>query len=205
MFNRVTLLGIFSMLILCLAGCGGGEEKKTEVASQPAAAPAAPAPKPEENVPVYEITKDEILSHPGWTSRNITVLGVKLGDKTRDVEKNLGNVENTRTLPEDYLTIYQGNGVFVYTFKLTGKARKIEINQGFAKKIADPKLQKLLTTGDLKYMREIFGMEEGDAVQNAEDKSTEYPYDSRGFRFVKFKVGTKTLNAIRFIEIKKVT
>ena len=204
MFNRVTLLATFSMLILCLAGCGGEEEKKTEIGSQPAATPA-PAPKPEENVPVYELTKDEILSHPGWTSRNISVLGVKLGDKTREVEKNLGNVENTRTLPEDYLTVYQGNGVFVYTFKLTGKARKIEINQAFAKKIADPKLQKLLSTGDLKYMREIFGMAEGDAIPNADDNSTEYPYDSRGFRFVKFKVGNKTLNAIRFIEVKKAT
>jgi hypothetical protein len=130
---------------------------------------------------------------------------VKLGDKTREVEKNLGNVENTRTLPEDYLTVYQGEGVFVYTFKLTGKARRIEVNQAFAKKVADEKLQKLLNSGDLKLMRELFGMEEGDAVQNADDNSTEYPYDSRGFRFVKFKVGGKTLNAIRFMEMKKTT
>lgn len=79
------------------------------------------------------------------------------------------------------------------------------MNQAFAKKVADPKLQKLLNSGDLKYMRELFGMEEGEAVQNADDNSTEYPYDSRGFRFVKFKVGGKTLNAIRFIEINKAT
>jgi len=198
------VLAVLGMLILCLAGCGGEDEKKAESAPQPAAAPA-PAPKPEENVPIYEVTKDEITTHDGWTSRNISVLGVKLGDKTREVEKNLGSVENTRTMPEDYLTVYQGNGVFVYTFKLTGKARKIEVNQAFAKKVADPKLQKLLNSGDLKYMRELFGMEEGDAVQNAEDNSTEYPYDSRGFRFVRFKVGGRTLNAIRFIEIKKAT
>jgi hypothetical protein len=204
MFNRVLLLAALGMLILSLAGCGGDEEKKAESAPQPAAAPA-PAPKPEENVPVYELTKDDIMSHDGWSSRNISVLGVKLGDKTREVEKNLGNVENTRTLPEDYLTVYQGNGVFIYTFKLTGKARKIEVNQAFAKKIADPKLQKLLNSGDLKYMRDLFGMEEGEAIQNADENSTEYPYDSRGFRFVKFKVGGKTLNAIRFSEIKKVT
>ena len=203
MFNRVLLHAALGTLILCLAGCGGEEEKKAE-SPQPAAAPA-PAPKPEENVPVYELTKDDIMSHDGWTSRNISVLGVKIGDKTREVEKNLGNVENTRTLPEDYLTVYQGNGLFIYTFKLTGKARKIEVNQAFAKKIADAKLQKLLNTGDLKYMRELFGMEEGDAVQNADDNSTEYPYDSRGFRFVKFKIGGKTLNALRFIEIKKAT
>ena len=87
----------------------------------------------------------------------------------------------------------------------SGKARKIEVNQAFGKKIADPKLQKLLNTGDLKYMREVFGMEEGEAVKNADDNSTEYPYDSRGFRFVQFKVGGKTLNALRFTEIKKAT
>src|SRR5205809_3346764 len=204
MLNRVMLLAALGTLILCLAGCGGGEEKKAESAPQSAAAPA-PAPKPEENLPIYEVTKDQITSHDGWTSRNISVLGVKLGDKTRDVEKNLGNVENTRTLPEDYLTVYQGNGIFVYTFKLNGRARKIEVNQAFAKKLADTKLQRLLNTGDLKYMRQIFGMEEGDAIQNAEDNATEYSYDSRGFRFVKFKVGGKTLNAIRFIELKKAT
>src|SRR5437868_15179121 len=96
MFSRVMLLAALGTLILCLAGCGGGEEKKAETAPQPAAAPA-PAPKPEENVPIYELTKDEITSHDGWTSRNISVLGVKLGDKTREVEKNLGNVENTRS------------------------------------------------------------------------------------------------------------
>src|SRR5690242_16050944 len=102
MFNRVLLYAVLSISIL-LSGCGEAED--TKKADESAATPA-PAPKAaEENVPVYEITKDEITSHPGWTSRNISVLGVKLGDKTRDVEKNLGSVENTRTLPEEYLTI----------------------------------------------------------------------------------------------------
>ena len=50
----------------------------------------------------------------------------------------------------------------------------------------------------------LCGMEEG-TDQNAEDNSTEYSYDSRGFRFVKFKVKGKTLNAIRFVELKKTT
>src|SRR5262245_53722641 len=124
MFNRVVLVALISTLILSLAGCGGGQqpvEQKTENA-----APPTPPPPPPEPVAIYELTKDDITSHPDWTSRNISILGVKLGDRTREVQKNLGDVDNTRTLPEDYLTVHQRQGLFVYTFKLTGKARRFE-------------------------------------------------------------------------------
>src|SRR6516164_2041571 len=166
MFNRVMLLALISAL--CLAGCGGGEEEKP---AQPAAAPA-PAKKAEESVPVYELTKDDITSHEGWTSRNISVLGAKVGDKTTSVEKGLGPLDNSRTLqktetePPLYLTVYQGNGLFVYTVQLTGKIRKMEVYQTFAKKVADEKLKKLLNMGDMKTMREVLGMEEGAAIEN---------------------------------------
>ncbi len=205
MFNRA-MFALLSMVFLCLAGCGGGEEQKQ--AAQPAAAPA-PAPKAEEKVPIYELTKDDITSHEGWTSRNISIMGAKLGDKTTAVEKDFGKVENTRTLPKTdtepgyYLTIYQDNGLFVYTVQLTGKLQKMEVYQTFAKRIADEKLKKLLTTGDEKTMRSVLGMEEGPAVQNTEDNSTEYPYDSRGFRFVRFKIKGQTVNALRFVDFKK--
>ena len=207
MFTRVMLFASISILLLCLAGCGGGEDEKQ---AQPAAAPAT-APKPaEEKVPVYELTKDDITSHEGWTSRNISVFGAKIGDKTNQVDKNFGAVENSRTLPKTdtdptghYLTIYQDMSLFVYTVPLTGKLDKIEVYQGFAKKIADEKIKKLLTSGDAKTMHEILGMEEGPAVQNAEENSTAYPYDSRGFQFVRFKIKGTTVNAIRFIEVKK--
>jgi hypothetical protein len=202
MFNRVTLLALVSTLILALAGCGGGEPAQQATQETTPAEPAAPPPAPE---PVYELTKDDITSHPEWTSRNVSVLGVKLGDRTNSVTKQLGDVENTRTLPEDYLTVHQRQGLFVYTFKLTGKARKFEVYETFASKIADPKFKRLLTGGDLKYMREAFGMEEGAPVENAEDMATEYPYDSKGFRFVQYKVGGKTINALRFMEVKKST
>src|SRR2546425_9798834 len=105
MFNRVMLVAVLGMLILCLAGCGG-EEKKTESAPQPAAEPA-PAPKPEEKVPVYELTKEDLTTHEGWTSRNVSILAVKLGDRTRDVEKNLCNVQQQGTCAEGYFAEYQ--------------------------------------------------------------------------------------------------
>ena len=202
MFKRTVLLTLVSVLMVSISACGGGET--TQQASQPAE--PAPPPKPPEPPPtIYELTKDDdITTHPDWTSRNISVLGLKLGDRTRDVEKNLGAVDNTRTLPEDYLTIHQDNGLFVYTFKITGRARKIEVTDVFANKIADARLKRLLTTGNLNTMRELFGMEEA-VRENAEDNSTEYAYDSRGFSLVKFKVGNATVNALRFSELKRTT
>jgi hypothetical protein len=202
MFKRTMLFALVSIIVLCLGGCGGAEP--TQQASQPAEAPPPPKPKEEPPATIYELTKDDITSHADWTSRNISILGVKLGDRTRDVEKNLGAVNNTRTLPEDYLTVYQDNGLFIYTFKITGRARKMEATEVFAKRIADAKLKKLLTGGDLKYMRELFGMEEN-VRENPEDNATEYAYDSRGFSFVQFKVGNSTINALRFVDLKKTT
>lgn len=201
MFNRVMLLALVSTLVLSLAGCGGGEP--AQQATEQAAAPAAPPPPPKPE-PVYELTKDDITSHSDWTSRNISILGAKLGDKTNSIVKNFGEQENTRTLQDDYLTIYQKNGLFVYTFKLTGKIRTFEVYEPFAGKIKDEQLKKLLTGGNLKYMRDTFGMEEK-MEENAEEMSTEYAYDAKGFRFVKYKVGGKTLNALRFTEMKKST
>src|SRR5215472_9606893 len=199
MSKRVTLLALAGSLILSLAGCGGEPPQQEQKA---AAAPAPQVKKEEPPAPLYDITKESLTSHADWTSKNVEVLGAKLGDTTRNVEKNFGKLDNTRTLPEEYLTIYQGNGLFVYTVKLTGKLRKIEIYETFAKQLADEKLKKLVTGGDLKYMREAFGPEEK-TEENAEDQSTEYVYDSKGFRFVKYKVGNKTLNALRFTEMKK--
>jgi len=198
MSNRARTLALVSTLILILAGCGGGQDTAEQTA-QPAAAP--PPPAPVEQVPIYELTMDDITTHPEWTSRNIAALGVKLGDVTRNVEKNLGELTNTRTGPEEYITAYKGGGLVIYTFKLTGKARKLEITQ-FLTGIKDAKIARALSSGTQAAMREAFGMEEA-MEENADDMSTEYSYDSRGFRFVKYKVGARTISAIRFSEMKR--
>jgi len=201
MSKRLTLLALVSLLILSLASCGS-EPAPTE---QKAATPAPAQPKKEEPPPaIYELTKDNILDHPDWTSRNIAIHGAKIGDITRNVEKDFGKMENTRTLQDtkEYLTIYQNSGLFVYTAQLTGKLHAFEIYDTFAKQIADEKLKKLLTGGDLKYMREILGPEEK-TEDKAEDQSTAYVYDAKGFRFIKYKVQGRTVNALRFTELRK--
>jgi hypothetical protein len=97
MSKRVTLLALISLLILSLASCGSEPAPQ----EQKAATPAPAAPKKEEPPPViYELTKESILDHPDWTSRNIAIHGAKIGDTTRNVEKDFGKMENTRTLQD---------------------------------------------------------------------------------------------------------
>src|SRR5205809_2315483 len=98
MFNRVMLVAVLGMLILCLAGCGG-EEKKTESAPQPAAEPA-PAPKPEEKVPVYELTKENPPTHEVGTGRNSATLGGRLADRRQAVKRTLATAKKTATFPK---------------------------------------------------------------------------------------------------------
>ncbi len=70
MFKRTMLFALASILMLFLGGCGGGETPQQ--ASQPEATP--PPSKPAEPPPaIYELTKDDITSHPDWTSGNISI------------------------------------------------------------------------------------------------------------------------------------
>jgi len=200
MLKRLTLFALAGVLAIALTSCGESPAPATTT-TQPEATPPPPPPKP---VEVYELTKDDITTHADWTSANVSILGGKIGDKTNDVIKNFGEQDNTRTLQEEYLTVHQRNGLFVYTFKLTGKIRKFEVYniEPLSAKIKDETLKTLLQKGDLKFMREKFGMEEK-MEENADDMSTEYAYDAKGFRFVQYKVGGKTVNALRFTELKK--
>src|SRR5262245_23088779 len=117
MWNRLFSGMVLAALTAGLAGCGGSEPAKP--AEEPAKTEAKPAPV---EGPWYEVTKEEITSHAGFTSRNVTVMGIKLGDKTTEVaEKNLGpQLGKTNVLQDEYQTYYQSNGVSVFTFKLTG-------------------------------------------------------------------------------------
>jgi len=196
MLNRLNRFVLLATLTAGLTACG---EPAPKPADEPAKTEAKPAPVAEG--PYYEITKDEITSHPDWTSRNIALMGTKIGDKTVDVVvKNLGpQLGDTKVLTDEYLTYYQKNAIGIYTFKLTGKIKRIELFQSFADQIADPKLKGLLRSGDLKQMRDVLGMEES-MEDKPEEMGTEYVYDSKGIRFIKYKGGNAGL---RFSELKK--
>jgi hypothetical protein len=196
MFYKITLAAFLGLVALTFSSCA--EAPKEEPA------PVATETKPAEpEGPFYDLTKDELLTHPDWTSRNITFMGAKIGDKTKDIEKNFGALDATEPLGDHYRSIYEKVSYAVYTHKMTGELQKIEIYSKAADKVKDPKLRKLLSGGNLDYMREILGPEEGLDV-NPNTTGSETIYDAKGFRFVKYELpGGIKFNALLFQKMPK--
>jgi len=197
MFRRLTLSAALGALILSASSCA--EEPKKE---EEAPAAAAKAPNPEPTGPFYELTKDEITSHPDWTSMNITFKGAKLRDKGPAIKKAYGEGEKTDPVGDQYRTIFGKSSFAIYTYQMTSELQRIEIYGKIADQIADPKLRQLLSSGDLAFMRKTFGMEEM-AEQNFNTTGMEYVYDAKGFRFVQYNTGGQKVNALLFSKLKK--
>ena len=192
---RGLLSAIFGVMIITVSCAEAPKEESPE----PAAAPVV------EKVegPYYELTKEDVTSHPDWTSMNIKFKGAKIGDKYADVEKSLGKLDKTVPVgSEHYRAIFEKSSFGIYTYKMTTEIQKLEIYGSMADRIADPKFKKLLAGGDLKYMREAFGMEEMSGL-NFDTAGMEYFYDAKGFRFVQYSPGGTPINALMFSKIKK--
>jgi hypothetical protein len=196
MFRRLTLSVTLGALMLT-ASCAEAPKQEEEPAAAPAAAPV-------QEGPFYELTKDEITSHPDWTSKNITFKGLKIGDKgAATIEKAIGKGDKDQVVPgigDHYRTIYGQSSFAIYTYKNTAELQKIEIYGKIADQIADPKFKRLLSTGDLKFMRDTFGMEEK-AEDNPNTSGKEYIYDAKGFRFVQYNYPGQKVNAIIFSKL----
>jgi hypothetical protein len=191
MLKQIAFFSVMSIMVLGVVACGPAPEPVAE--EEP---PPPPPPPP----PVYELTEvDLVAEEPDFTSRNISVLGVKVGDRTNDVGDALGDIDNTNSDADHYITAYQGGGIVIYTFKLTGAVRRIEITSLFGEGLASPPLQAWLDDGNLEQMRELMGPEET-VEELPETNATEYVYEARGIRFVKTQVGNRTVNSIRFSE-----
>jgi len=196
MLTRLMLYGLIGVTAVATVACGPAPEP-------PAVEEEAPPPPPPP--PIYELTEVDITEEqPDFTSRNISVLGVQIGDTTRDVEGALGEIINSSTAPEDYVTAYQDGGVVVHTFQLTGRIRRLEVTSLYADEITSEPLREWLENGDVDQMRELMGEEAGVESPESNDDSVEtnYLYDGRGIRFIKYDLGGEELNAIRFSEFR---
>ena len=165
------------MLAFCMS-CS--EAPKTSTAPTPAAAvKETPAP-----IPIYDLSKEDITKIPGITSRNISIEGVKLGDRTRDVDKLLGNPIKVDSLPRHYRSAYRNHGVYVEIEKLTGKVTSLYVNTNYYKK-AKGALSDLLAHGKLELLKQSFG--ENPVESQPESTMTLWSYPDKGIQFVHIK------------------
>src|SRR5215210_4205510 len=100
MFRRLTLSAILGVLTLTAASCA--DEPKEE----PAPAPVAAKPAEPEG-PFYDLLKDDITSHADWTSKNVMLKDVKIGDKDKspELEAKLGKFRATDSVGDHYRAV----------------------------------------------------------------------------------------------------
>jgi len=180
---RPSVLHSFAIvLLLAFCMCCSEAPKTPAPAAQSAAAkasetPAAPAT-------FYDLSKEDITKVPGITSRNISVEGVKLGDRTRDVDKLLGKPEKTETLQRHYRTAYRNHGIYIEIEKLPGKVTTIYVNTNYYKQ-AKGGLSDLLAHGKLDLLKQSFG--ENPIETKPERTTTLWSYPDKGIQFVHIK------------------
>jgi hypothetical protein len=184
MFERTRLSVILGALALGLASCAE---------APPADAPVAEAPKeaPEPEGPYFDLTKDGLTGHEGWTSRNVMLKGAKIGDKTTAVEKSFGKLDKGDAYGDHIRTIYEGSSYAVYTFKMTGELQKFEIYDTFAGEIADPKLKKLLNSGSEDDLHELLGPEDEKLAAHRLHRRRRIHLRRLGFPFCQVRCGLK--------------
>ena len=117
-------------LLLFCSSCSQSSQPQAPASTQPEPTKMA---QPAEEVKVHDVTQEDITKIPGITSRNISVAGVKLGDRTRDLDKLLGKPLKTESLPKLYRTAYDNYGIYIDTDRYVGKVISIYINTNYFK------------------------------------------------------------------------
>jgi hypothetical protein len=152
----------------------------------PGATPAAaksPAAESQE-IKVYDVTKEDITKIPGITSRNISVLGLKFGDRTRDVDQLLGKPIKTESLPKLYRTAYDNHGIYVDIDRYAGKVIAIYINTNYYKKVKGD-FSELLAHGKVELLKQAFG--ENPVYSEPERGAEMWAYPQKGIQFIHLK------------------
>lgn len=184
-------------LLLFCSSCSRSSQPPAPASTQPEATkPAQPA----EEVKVHDVTQEDITKIPGIASRNISVAGVKLGDRTRDLDKLLGKPLKTESLPKLYRTAYDNHGIYIDTDRYVGKVISIYINTNYYKRVKGD-LSELLAHGKIELLKQAFG--ENPIRSEPERGAVMWSYPEKGIQFIHLKQEGTASYTLKLVEPRK--
>jgi hypothetical protein len=181
-------------LLLFCSSCSQSSQHPAPPLTQPEPTKAA---QPAEEVKVHDVTQEDITKIPGITSRNISVAGVKLGDRTRDLDKLLGKPLKTESLPKLYRTAYDNYGIYIDTDRYVGKVIAVYINTNYYKKVKGD-LSELLAHGKIELLKQAFG--ENPIRSEPERGVVMWSYPEKGIQFIHLKQAGTASYTLKLVE-----
>ena len=192
--NVLACLFVLMLLIFTLS-CSQSTQQPASGSSE-----AAKATPPAQVTMVYDISNDDITAIPDITSRNISVLGVKLGDRTRDVDRLLGKPIKMESLPKLYRSAYQDHGIYVDIDRYAAKVVALYVNTNYYKK-AKGNLSELLAHGSLDLLKKSFG--ENPVQSQPDSQTTMWAYPEKGIQFIHIEAEQTASYTLKLVEPKK--
>lgn len=196
-------LGVaFFVASLLFAGCSQAPE------SPPAAESEAESPKTEEaaaepeEIKVYDLVKEDIAQIPDLTSRNLSVMGVKLGDRTAEVNQNkqLGRSLATTPVGGLYRSAYQERGIYLDIDKQSGKVVTIYVNTTLARKVKG-RFRSILRRGNLELFKKMFGPEPRRLRPDLQTTSWRYP--RKGVELIQTRSGEQRTYTFKLVRPRR--
>jgi hypothetical protein len=194
--NLFSCLSVLMFLILTVS-CSRSPQQPEPGSSSSEAAKATP---PAQVTMVYDASKDDITAIPDITSRSISVLGVKLGDRTRDVDRLLGKPIKMEALPKLYRSAYEDHGVYVDIDRYAAKVVALYINTNYYRK-AKGNLSELLAHGSIDLLKKSFG--ENPVQSQPDSQTTMWAYPQKGIQFIYIKAEQTASYTLKLVEPKK--
>lgn len=200
--GKFTLGVAIVVALLVFAGCTQAPEAPPAAeadAEDPKAEEAAAAP---EEIKVYDLVKEDVTQIPDLTSRNLSVMGVKLGDRTAEVNQNkqLGKPLGTTPVGGLYRSAYQERGIYLDIDKQSGKVMAIYVNTTLARKVKG-RFRSILRRGNLELFKKMFGPEPRRLRPDLQTTSWRYP--RKGVELIQTRSGDQRTYTFKLVRPRR--
>lgn len=200
--EKNTLGVVFVVASFLFAGCSQAPESPPAADSKPEPPKTEEAAAAPEEIEVYDLVKEDITQIPDLTSRNLSVMGVKLGNRTAEVNQNkqLGKSLGTTPVGGLYRSAYQERSIYLDFDKQTGKVVAIYVNTSLAKKVKG-RFRSILRRGNLELFKKTFGPEPRRIRSDLQTTSWRYP--KKGVELIQTRSGEQRTYTFKLVRPRR--